>query len=572
MLQSVSLDDHLGPATHPILPTTSREESTTSGAVSLDVDPKGSLQYNGPTSIYIPTQGPVSTSPSLPGNAGAEIWSNMRLAAAMGIDGHLIKQALSQFFINSYPQYMFIYREAFLADYFEDVHQSKYWSLPLVYAVCALGAAQSDRAEVREKTALFAKCAQEIVYTYELDRPRITTVQTLLCLAFHELGQGNSTQGWILSGMAFRMGQGLGYQQDPSRWLSLDHTITTQWDIQVRRRVFWGCYVADKYISLYLGRPVYMLESDAAVHPTIPLPDFPDDHNWFGLDDVTTAASSTASGIPGPLVTTLRLSITLGKIFQDIMSDLFAPSRLNSNPEAMIEKLGQANLRLSRWHTDIPDHIRWNRWSSSGDMAAHIAIIHLFFYSISLSLNRHFVLPSSGFPCNQASAAICAEAATSVVALVRQIRSAGDKSRMPLVGIYALVMAAISITHSIPEDTQRSETDPNLLYIYRVLQESAQHYKLAQEVGSRLASYLRKDQNSTAVPADPNIATTLRPQEQRQETSMAEPPTIDGVDFADASMDMSAAFTGLDADLNQMLDETGSYWGWFSLGNMGTDM
>lgn len=90
--------------------------------------------------------------------------------------------------------------------------------------------------------------------------------------------------------MAFRMGQDLGFQQDPAQWVSKDETIVTEVDLEIRRRLYWGCYVSDKYIklrdnhengdpdlstrlmSLYLGRPVYLNESDAAVDPTEPLP------------------------------------------------------------------------------------------------------------------------------------------------------------------------------------------------------------------------------------------------------------------------------------------------------------
>lgn len=164
----------------------------------------------------------------------------------MGINESLLEEALSLFFLHQYPQYMFVYREAFLADYLGDVHGGRYWSLPLVYSVCALGAAHSQEPEIHGKAHLLAKCAEEIIISDGLYRSRITTMQALLCLAFHELGQGNSAQGWMFSGMAFRMGQSIGFHQDPSRWISQDHSITTEYDIEIRRRIYWGCYVADK--------------------------------------------------------------------------------------------------------------------------------------------------------------------------------------------------------------------------------------------------------------------------------------------------------------------------------------
>lgn len=131
---------------------------------------------------------------------GPEVWSHMRLAKAMGIDQALIKESLSLFFLHQYSQYMFVYREAFLEDYLGEAYGGKYWSFPLVFSVCALGAAHSDDRSVATKAHLLARCAQEIIITDGFSKPQVTSIQALLCLAFHELGQGNATQGWMFSG------------------------------------------------------------------------------------------------------------------------------------------------------------------------------------------------------------------------------------------------------------------------------------------------------------------------------------------------------------------------------------
>lgn len=53
-----------------------------------------------------------------------------------------------------------------------------------------------------------------------------------------------------LVGMAFRMGQDLGFQQDPLRWVLQDQNLATPADIEIRRRIYWGCYLADKYACM----------------------------------------------------------------------------------------------------------------------------------------------------------------------------------------------------------------------------------------------------------------------------------------------------------------------------------
>ncbi|EXJ78727.1 hypothetical protein A1O1_09129 [Capronia coronata CBS 617.96] len=293
----------------------------------------------------------------------------------MGIDDALINTSLSLFFLHQYPQYMFVYREAFLADYLGHTHGGKYWSFPLVCAICALGAAHSKDPKVRERTSILAKCAQEIIVTHGLASPQPTSVQALLCLAFHELGQGNSTLGWMLSGMAFRMAQGLGFHQDPSKWVISDQTITTTYDIEIRRRIYWGCYVADKFISLYLGRPVSLSENDAAVHPTVPLPNFPPDHEWFGLKEI--AAKTTSSDPPRKpqLTNALKYSVMLGKIFQDIMAEVFAPRKFEEGGSGLIYRLGQLNLRLSRWYNGLDEPLQWSQWTSQGKELENYVVV-----------------------------------------------------------------------------------------------------------------------------------------------------------------------------------------------------
>lgn len=68
------------------------------------------------------------------------------------------------------------------------------------------------------------------------------------------------------------MAQDLGFQRDPKHWLSYDVTLAAPEDVEIRRRIYWGCYSSDKLISLILGRPVYFYEENAEVDPMERLP------------------------------------------------------------------------------------------------------------------------------------------------------------------------------------------------------------------------------------------------------------------------------------------------------------
>lgn len=62
------------------------------------------------------------------------------------------------------------------------------------------------------------------------------------------------------------MAQDLGLQKDPETWASYDQSFNAREDIEIRRRIYWGCYISDKTISLIFGRPVQLLFNEAEVH------------------------------------------------------------------------------------------------------------------------------------------------------------------------------------------------------------------------------------------------------------------------------------------------------------------
>jgi hypothetical protein len=124
------------------------------------------------------------------------------VAHHFGIDlqDDLINSALLHFFKWQYPHFMFIYREAFLREHFGNRQGPKTWSLPLLLVICALGTLMSPSPLDREMSSKFFGAAESIMIVAGLSQPSITAIQTLLCLAFYEIGRGNLSKGWGFSG------------------------------------------------------------------------------------------------------------------------------------------------------------------------------------------------------------------------------------------------------------------------------------------------------------------------------------------------------------------------------------
>ncbi|KAK2605722.1 hypothetical protein N8I77_008539 [Diaporthe amygdali] len=488
MLQSVSFGDHL-PARQPSASTLNLDKGNSRGQIrestaNLQLDLEGSLIYHGPTSIYRAHSGKPST-----GNAFSDCSALSKhpvnsdtnfeyVAAHFGINLHdeLVHDALMQFFKWQYPHFMFIYREAFLRDHFSERVCCKYWSSALLLSICALGTLMSPDKRHRESSAQFFSAAESILIVSGLTRPSIVTVQGFLCLAFYEIGRGNLSKGWGFSGIAFRMAQDLGFQKDPKNWVSHDSSLATEEDLEIRRRIFWGCYSSDKLISLILGRPVYLFYDDAEVEATNRLPDFPEMRPWlpagFADDD-------GGLGAVNPLIPCFKEQIRLSQIVEKILSKLFSTK---SNLEGLGRQscLDSLNIELCGWYEALPACAKWNKWEPpSTPLRPSVAALHLLFRSIRIALNfDHATSDNIGEASKENARKDCVSSAQDISHIVRKYRSQFGLAHSPLMMIYGIVQAARTLAvFGTPEEAQ---------YLLLSLDECSSAWALAHRARARL--------------------------------------------------------------------------------------
>lgn len=156
----------------------------------------GSLTYHGPTSIYnsaLSEDDPqVETATPVP----------LSLAYSLDTGENLTSECIALFFRWQYPQFMFIDRQAFILDFQRRAFDGQFCSSALINAVCSIGALMSTDSQIRKKATAFSKMAVQMVMDHGLDSLHTTSVQTLLCCAFYEIGNGNLSKGWLYSGEA----------------------------------------------------------------------------------------------------------------------------------------------------------------------------------------------------------------------------------------------------------------------------------------------------------------------------------------------------------------------------------
>ena len=176
-----------------------------------------------------------------------------------------------------HPLFLFVYRPAFtrgmaMVDYNSpEVQDSPYFSETLlrvmhahasrflnhnVYQYQSSSTSQSPVATASSAHDFMQRMSDEARYGLGLDimKPSsIPTIQALLQQSAREVVFGHASQAWTFAGVAFRMALDMGIHLPSDQLQSFIDTLTPE-DIEIRKRLFWSCYVWDKILSLYLGR------------------------------------------------------------------------------------------------------------------------------------------------------------------------------------------------------------------------------------------------------------------------------------------------------------------------------
>ncbi|KAL3428886.1 fungal-specific transcription factor domain-containing protein [Aspergillus tetrazonus] len=237
----------------------------------LSLDEHGKISYYGPTSaIHEPASlEPPSTDfqgyEDLPSKTNIRTlltwnaeeyrsWEDFALSNAAietGIPHATMSTLLQIHWAWIAPMFMWVYRPAFMRGMTTD---GQYYSPFLLTVLCA-HAARFHEGPVGEMLI----CRARLLLGQEIRKPSsIPTVQALLQLSAREMAYGSTSQAWLYSGMAFRMVSDLGLHHNSGKILHLGYLSPEE--LEIRRRLFWGCYFWDKAISLYLGRSPVLQE------------------------------------------------------------------------------------------------------------------------------------------------------------------------------------------------------------------------------------------------------------------------------------------------------------------------
>lgn len=313
--------------------------------------------------------------------------SMVQNAGSLNTDPSILK-SLSNFYKWLYPgHFIFVHRESFLYGFFnhseDNYEDSQYCSEELIYAMAAIGSRLTPTLQpLSEKYYQISKDKLLKIVFDEQSIAKITTVQALLCLAFYELGNGNNQLAWYFSGLAIRVGYDMGFQLDPKVWVT-DESISNELsesELEIRSRIYWGCYIADHFICLLLGRASTLSVSNSTVPESDELPEI------VGTEEFR-FESKCVLQISLPL----KNLIILSRIIQIFTAKIFIEP--NSTLQR-VEYLMKFNLKVYNWRQSLPDFLKWSKnLIKSTEISTDPTISYFWYhyYIVLLTFNKPFI-------------------------------------------------------------------------------------------------------------------------------------------------------------------------------------
>ncbi|KAL2829616.1 fungal-specific transcription factor domain-containing protein [Aspergillus pseudoustus] len=317
------------------------------------------------------------------------------------------QQAMSAFFQHAYYYHMVLYREYFLRDY--KAGKGPYYSDLLFYAIAALGSHLSSDDRVQNLSDTFYDCAENILHSGVLDSPDVTTVQALLLLGQRDVGHGKTTKGWLLTGLAFRMVHEMGLHLDPNHWKT---THDSEVDREALRRVYWACFIADKQLSLYLGRPPCLHSTEADVNDSVRIA-YPVDWDSL-LDEYIEKNTSRTQYEDGVAFTSCFTQLAnLSKIVHRMITEVFEYRKTN-DATILATSTKSIYVALNKWLSELPPKLHWNQWLKN-TVPPYVLHLHIYYHTALIILYRpprtlmttHLAIFRQGFEiCEQSLALI----------------------------------------------------------------------------------------------------------------------------------------------------------------------
>ncbi|GAA6034446.1 hypothetical protein JCM8097_002729 [Rhodosporidiobolus ruineniae] len=305
------------------------------------------------------------------------------------------------------PFFGYVYRGPFMRDMSTPAPSSSYFSVFLLFAICAhvgrsglndfdsvkLTSPPSTASNPHESFNPFLGQARLLLWQEVEKGVSVSTIQGLLLLSAKECFDGRVGQSWTYTGMAIRMVQDLGIHLDRRRADAGDDLFSEE--LEVRRRVFWAVYLWERWISLYFGRtPMLRLTKDSPQRLFLDMSD--ETELWTPIG---TPLEHSFTPVPNHGVSCFSNSCGLSEIIGLVLE--YDAQELDH------AALARGKAQLEDWRSNLPAHLRLNPESLPQPAPpSHITNLNCAYFMVTILIYRRLIPHSSKTAGEEMSASL----------------------------------------------------------------------------------------------------------------------------------------------------------------------
>ncbi|KAF9924139.1 hypothetical protein FBU30_005833 [Linnemannia zychae] len=383
--------------------------------------------------------------------------------------------------LNLYFQYMYPSAPMFIRKTFMDNFHNNRPDLSqilILNAIFSNACWYSDDPAVRQESTKYFNRAKIILdETYHVSR--ISTVQALLMMAHHQYGMGNYSGGWLYTGMSIRIAQDIGLHRQ-------DVIEDEPEEREVKKRLWWCLYMADRLGSAILGRPMTLNDDGFSVQ-------MPTDE-WiadvFGKETVE-YPYEPESVISCRLIWSIKLFQQLGKVL-NTMHSIEAETTGSFLANVSRTQLPLLHNGLTSWFLSLPNELMYTPYTMSPNSthppSAPTALLHMYYYATLTILHRPYLRPvhSESIDSNflLSSRNICTAAATNVCHIADSLMLHGQLRDTCFYGMACLISAGTVHIHNAitPTPSNRETTRAGLSKIVKAGHELIKAFPIAESL------------------------------------------------------------------------------------------
>ncbi|CAO3565928.1 unnamed protein product [Mortierella alpina] len=408
----------------------------------------------------------------------SDLWSH---SLQMTSERELPSKAEMDVLLGLYFRYMYPFAPMFIRKSFMEQQQNNRPDLSQILILNAIFCNacwySDDPAVKQDSTKYFNRAKIILDETYHVSR--VSTVQALLLMSHHQYAVGNYSGGWLYTGMATRIAHDIGLHRQ-------DVQVNEPEEAEIRKRVWWAVYIADRLGGGVLGRPLNLRDKEYNVQ-------MPSD-DWIselGGDDAVEYPYEPERIISCRLLWAVKLFMQMGNVL-NAMHCIEAEINGSFLAEISRTQLPQLHNSLTSWFLSLPNELMYTPYTMSPNSnhppSPPTALMHMFYYTTLTMLHRPYLRPVNSAAIDPnflvSSRNICTAAATNVCHIADSLMLHGQLRDTCYYGMACLLAAGTVHVHNAitPTPSNRETTRAGLSKTVKAAHELVKTFPVAESL------------------------------------------------------------------------------------------